>query len=99
MQADKSSTEKYIARNRLIRDLVALNMTFDHFGSCKFGTDAHAATLPVAHKEEWGYHSHTIDGQRRKIQIQKQYKFVLGLENTIEMDYLTEKFYHMYATR
>ena len=93
------STEKYIARNRLIADLTGLNMTFDHYGTCKFGTEAHASALPAAHREEWGVHSHGIEGQRRKVQILKQYKFVLGLENTIEMDYLTEKFYQLYAAR
>ena len=76
-----------------------MKFTFDHFGSCKYGTDEHAALLPVAHKEEWGFHSHSVLGQRRKVQLQRQYKFVLGTENTIEMDYVTEKFYHMFATR
>ena len=99
LQTDERRAEKYSARNRLIKDLTDMNMTFDHFGTCKFGTEAYAATLPEAQKEEWGYHSHSIEGQRRKVQIQKHYKFQLGLENTIEMDYMTEKFYHMFATR
>jgi hypothetical protein len=28
----------------------------------------------------------------------KQYKFVLGLENIVQVDYITEKFYQLFAT-
>lgn len=63
---------------------------------CKYGTDAAAAQLPSPHKE--GTHYHGLDAQRRKVQIMKQYKFVLGLENVVQVDYVTEKFYQLFAT-
>ena len=39
---------RYSARNKLVRDLTALGVAFDHYGGCKFGADAAAASLPSA---------------------------------------------------
>lgn len=96
---DPNSTrgEQWSARNRLIKELMHLGITFDHFGECKFGTDAAAVQLPVPHK--LGVSHHVITAQRRKVQILKHYKFALGMENFVREDYVTEKFYHMFASR
>ncbi len=45
-----------------------------------------------------GTHYHGLEAQRRKVQLLKQYKFVLGLENIVQVDYVTEKFYQLFAT-
>lgn len=74
----------------------ALGITFDHYGGCKFGTEERAKDLPWAHKD--GVNKHGLEGQLRKLQIMRQYKFALGLENMVSVDYVTEKFYHMFVT-
>jgi len=33
-----------------------------------------------------------------QVQLLKHYKFVLGLENIVQVDYVTEKFYQLFAT-
>jgi hypothetical protein len=38
-------------------------------------------------------------GQRRKVQLMAAYKFVLGAENTIAVDYITEKFWQLFGSR
>ena len=37
-------------------------------------------------------------GQRRKVQIMKAYRFVLGAENTVQVDYITEKFWQLFSS-
>ena len=69
--------------------------TSDHYGNCKYGTDA--KQLPAPHNE--GYHQHSGKNQMRKVQIMRKNKFVLGLENMVQFDYVTEKFYLMYRHR
>lgn len=97
MQAsDGTKVEQYSGRNRLIKELTSQGITFDHYGNCKFGTDSAARQLPAPHID--GYHQHGRENQMRKVQIMRRYKFVLGLENIVQFDYVTEKFYHMFAT-
>ena len=93
---DSKTAEQYSARNRFVRELMALGITFDHYGGCKYGTEGNAAHLPPPHKE--GTHYHGLEAQRRKVQLLKHYKFVLGLENIVQVDYVTEKFYQLFAT-
>ncbi|EIE21814.1 hypothetical protein COCSUDRAFT_53864, partial [Coccomyxa subellipsoidea C-169] len=93
---DSKTAEQYSARNRFVKELTALGITFDHYGGCKYGTDANATQLPPPHKA--GTHYHGLEAQRRKVQLLKQYKFVLGLENIVQVDYVTEKFYQLFAT-
>ena len=38
-------------------------------------------------------------GQRRKVQLMAAYRFVLGAENTIALDYITEKFWQLFGSR
>jgi len=62
---DSKTAEQYSARNRFVKELTALGVTFDHYGRCKYGTEADAAQLPPPHQE--GTHYHGIDAQRRKV--------------------------------
>ena len=39
-----------------------------------------------------------LAGQRRKVQLMKAYRFVLGAENTVQVDYVTEKFWQLFGS-
>lgn len=39
-----------------------------------------------------------LAGQRRKVQLMKAYRFVLGAENTVQVDYITEKFWQLFGS-
>ncbi len=51
---------QYTARNRLVRDLTALGIGFDHYGGCKFGTEEAAAKLPSSQVRAAAQRSHGI---------------------------------------
>lgn len=47
---ESKTAEQYSARNRFVKELTALGITFDHYGKCKYGTEVDAAQLPPPHK-------------------------------------------------
>lgn len=50
---ESKTAEQYSARNRFVKELTGLGFTFDHYGKCKYGTEANAAELPPPHKVRW----------------------------------------------
>ena len=47
---ESKTAEQYSARNRFVKELTALGITFDHYGGCKYGAEADSAQLPPPHK-------------------------------------------------